>query len=68
MGIREQIKNATSDTEVAQLLATGKSYEFASDRTQSSWTSTAMFRLGELSNPTPAQTPNKRVESKKVQI
>jgi hypothetical protein len=65
MGLREQIKNATSDTEVTQLLATGKSYEFASDRTQSSWRSTATFRLAELSNPTPTQTPNKPTESKK---
>jgi hypothetical protein len=65
MGLREQIKNATSDTEVTQLLATGKSYEFASDRTQSSWRSSATLRLAELSNPAPAQTPNKPTESKK---
>lgn len=66
MGLREQIKNATSDNDVAQLLVTGKSYQFASDRTKSSWRSTAELRLVELSNPSTAQTPNKQVESKKI--
>lgn len=66
MGLREQIKNATSDTEVTQLLATGKSYEFASDRTKSSWRSSAESRFVELSNSTPSQTTNKQIEPKKV--
>jgi len=66
MGLRDQIKNATSDTEVTQLLATGKSYHFASDRTKNAWKSSAETRLVELSNSIPAQTTNKRIESKKV--
>lgn len=66
MGLRQQIKNAKSDSEINTLLQSGQKYEFASTRTKNSWKSTAKFRLAELSNPIPSQTPEKSVESKKV--
>lgn len=66
MGLREQIKNAKSDSEINTLLQSGQKYEFASARTKSAWKSTAKFRLAELSSLDPAQTPEKSVESKKV--
>ena len=66
MGLREQIRKANNDSEIKSLLDKGKSYEFASNITKNSWRSTARFRLAELTNPVPAQTPSKPVESKKV--
>ncbi len=66
MGLREQIRKANSDNEIKSLLDKGKSYEFASNITKNSWRSTARFRLAELTNPVPTQTPDKSVESKKV--
>lgn len=67
MGLREQIKSAGSENEIVQLLANGRTYEFASDRTKNSWKSTAKFRIAELNNPVPAQTPSKPVtQSKKT--
>lgn len=55
MGLREQIKNATSDTQIAELLNTGKKYEWASARTQRSWKSTARFQLALLNSNDSAQ-------------
>jgi hypothetical protein len=66
MGLREQIRKANTDSEIKSLLEKGKSYEFASNITKNSWRSTARVRLTELTNPIPAQTPNKPVESKKL--
>ena len=66
MGLREQIRKANSDSEIKSLLEKGKSFEFASNITNNSWRSTARFRLAELTNQIPVQTPNKPVEFKKV--
>ena len=66
MGLREQIRKANSDSEIKSLLEKGKSFEFASNITKNSWRSTARFRLAELTNPVPAQTPDNAVESKKL--
>ena len=66
MGLREQIRKANSDSEIKSLLEKGKSFEFASNITKNFWRSTARFRLAELTNPIPTQTPSKPVESKKV--
>jgi predicted RNase H-like HicB family nuclease len=67
MGLREQIKNAKSEAEVAELTSKGKSYEWASDRTKNAWKSTAKFRIAELSNPIPTQTaPSDATHSKKT--
>jgi hypothetical protein len=66
MGLREQIKNAGSEAEVSQLLAGGKSYGFASDRTKNSWNSTAKNRIIELSTQDSEQTaPSKTSPVKK---
>jgi hypothetical protein len=65
-GLREQIKNAQSEKEVTELLLRGRTYEWASEFTKRSWKSTAKFRLAELNNSVPAQTPDKPIESKKV--
>jgi len=72
MGLREQIKVATNDSEVASLLSKGKTFEFASERTKQSWRSTAKFRLAQLSSGDVTRCDNHRgksiasVESKKV--
>ena len=67
MGLREQIKNAKSEAEIAELISKGKTYEWASDRTKSSWKSTSKFRIAELSNSIPAQTaPVDATHPKKV--
>ena len=66
MGLREQIKTATSETEVTSLLSKAQSFEFASDRTKKSWKSTARFRLAQLSSNDTAQTPAVPVDSKKI--
>lgn len=66
MGLREQIKTATSESEVTTLLSKGQTYEFASDRTKKSWKSTAKLKLAELSSNDPAQSPEKSVETKKT--
>jgi hypothetical protein len=56
MGLREQIKKAGSEAEIAELISKSKTYEWASDRTKSAWKSTAKFRIAEVSNAIPAQT------------
>jgi len=66
MGLKEQIKSAKSDSEINTLLQSGQKYEFASTRTKNSWKSTAKFRLTELNNSVPTQTPEKSIESQKV--
>lgn len=66
MGLKEQIKNASSESEISALLTKGKSFEFASEYTKRSWKSTAKFRLELLSSSNEStQTPEKEVVSKK---
>jgi len=66
MGLREQIKVATNESEIASLLSKGKTFEFASELTKQAWRSTAKFRLAQLSSGDTAQTPVTPVKSKKV--
>jgi len=56
MGLREQIKNAGSETEINALLSKGNAFDYASDKTKNSWKSTAKIRIAELSNSIPSQT------------
>ena len=56
MGLREQMKKAGSEAEIAELISKSKTYNWASDRTKSAWKSTAKFRIAELSNTIPVQT------------
>lgn len=49
-GLRERIKEATTEKEVNALLASGKKFEFVSDRTCQSWKNTAQRRLKELAS------------------
>ncbi len=41
IGLREQIKNATSDEEIQSLLNIGKTFEWATSKTRLSWKHTA---------------------------
>ena len=66
MGLREQIKNASSESEIYALLTKGKSFEFANEYTKRSWKSTAKFRLAALGSNDVAQTPEKEVVAKKT--
>lgn len=75
MGLREKIKHSETETEIVSLLKLGETYQFASDYTKRAWKSTARFRLSELSNPDPVQTPivankqeNKQNKNKKIRL
>lgn len=50
IGLREQIKNATSNEEVQTLLSAGKTFEWATLRTRLSWKHTAKKTLDRLSS------------------
>jgi hypothetical protein len=65
MGLREKIKHADDESSLLSLIKTGDSYKYASERTKRSWKSTARYRLSEINNPIPAQTPQKSTEVKK---
>ena len=69
MGLREQIKNAGSESEIESLISKSKTFDYASDKTKNAWKSTAKFRISELSNSIPAQTaPDisvKKIKNKK---
>jgi len=65
MGLREQIKNASSVDEVNTLISKGKSFDMASVRTRQSWRSTARFRIAQLDSNNPVQTPKSPIKSEK---
>lgn len=65
MGLREQIKNANSESEISSLLLKGKDFEFASNITRQAWKSTARYRLAELISNDSAKTPIVPNEAKK---
>jgi hypothetical protein len=67
MGLREQIKNASSESEISSLLTKGNSYEFASEHTKHSWKSTARVRLNTLNSNDVVQTTEKEIVTKKTQ-
>ena len=61
MGLREQIKSATSELEITELLSKSKTFTEASDLTRRAWKSTARFRIAQLNSNDPAQTPKSTV-------
>lgn len=67
MGLREKIENANSEQEIVDLLKQGEKFEFANESTKRSWKSTARFRLTQLSNQIPVQTPQVSSDQKKTQ-
>lgn len=72
IGLREQIRDATTNEEVQSLMSTGKTFEWATPRTRLSWKHTAHRTLERLSS-TPKETEvmseekkeKKRVSKKK---
>jgi hypothetical protein len=67
MGLREQIKNAGSESEIESLISKSKTFEYASDKTKNAWKSTAKFRIAELNNSIPTQTaPDLSVKKIKI--
>jgi hypothetical protein len=66
MGLREQIKNANSESEITSLLTQGKDFEFAGEYTKRAWKSAARVRLSQLaSSGEVVQTSEKVVKPKK---
>lgn len=60
-GLKQRILLATSEEEVKSLLAEGKTYEFASLKTRSSWTNAARRKsAGEKYVPTKTEKPKKK--------
>lgn len=68
MGLREQIKNANSDSEIVALLKNGDKFEFVSEHTKRAWKSTARLRLSQLNNLIPTQTPTSPEQEKKQKV
>jgi hypothetical protein len=67
-GLREQIVGATSEEEVAALLKTGQSYEFASARTIRGWKRSANKKFGTFAAPqlvVPKDTPARKTKVKR---
>ena len=61
LGLRQKILTASSEEEVKKLLAEGKTYEFASVRTQNSWKNAARRKAaGEKYVPTKSEQPAKK--------
>lgn len=54
MGLREKIKSAKSDSEVARLLQEGFGYAHASNKTKNAWKATAKRTLSSVSAPKPS--------------
>ena len=68
IGLREQIRDATTNEEVQSLMSTGKTFEWATPRTRLSWKHTANQTLEKLSS-TPKETEvtsEEKKEKKKV--
>lgn len=62
MGLREKIKSAKSDSEVACLLQEGFGYAYASNKTKNAWKATAKRTLSSLSVPKPSKPAVEIVE------
>lgn len=66
IGLRERIANAQTETEIVQLLSSGNTLQYASDRTRQSWRYTAQRRIRQLQmQDTTAATENSTVADKK---
>ena len=68
MGLREKIKMAKSDAEIATLLQEGAKYEYASNVTKNAWKATARKTLQTLSTPKPAPVGDSKPEVKKKRV
>ena len=68
IGLREQIRDATTNEEVQSLMSTGKTFEWATPRTRLSWKHTANQTLEKLSSATKTADVNfeDKKEKKKV--
>ena len=48
LGLKEQIKHATTEAEVFNLLASGTNYHYATQKTRSKWQKEAKIRIAAL--------------------
>ena len=68
IGLREQIKNATSDEEIQSLLNIGKTFEWATPRTKLSWKHTANRTLEKLTSATKTAEVNSEEKKEKKKV
>ena len=68
IGLREQIKNATSDEEIQSLLNIGKTFEWATPKTRLSWKHTANRTLEKLSSATKTAEVNSEDNKEKKKV
>lgn len=68
IGLREQIKNATSNEEIQSLLNTGKTFEWATQKTRLSWKHTANRTLEKLSSATKTADVNSEDKKEKKKV
>jgi len=68
IGLREQIKNASSNEEVQSLLNVGKTFEWASQRTRLSWKHTANRTREKLLSPTKTTEVNSEEKKEKKKV
>jgi hypothetical protein len=73
IGLKERIAQATSETEVIQLLTSGQTFNYASPRTKLNWKYTAQRRIRQLqqtvlvetsTNTLPISNKNKTIPNK----
>lgn len=69
MAIREQIRKASSEREINELLATGYKFQEVSQKTVRAWKSAARTRMNELSqSKTKDSSESKTTTPKKVAV
>ena len=68
IGLREQIKNATSDEEIQSLLNIGKTFEWATPKTRLSWKHTANRTHEKLSSATKTAEVNSEDKKDKKKV
>jgi hypothetical protein len=68
IGLREQIRDATSNEEVQSLLNIGKTFEWATPRTKLSWKHTANRTLEKLTSATKTAEVNSEEKKDKKKV
>jgi hypothetical protein len=68
IGLREQIKNATSTEEIHSLLNIGKTFEWTTPRTRLSWKHTANRTLEKLSSASKTAEVNSEDNKEKKKV
>lgn len=69
MGLRQKILSSASESDVAKLLTEGKTYEFASKRTRSSWNNAARrIASGEKYIPTVVEKPKSKKKARRTRL